>query len=135
LLEALRHEERKLAEESQALEVAWKNTWESVAFEPLTPDLMLDWLAVRAEILEAVERRAMAERQLSALRRDEAEAKKHILAELATLAVDVAPLQDRSLRLSLKPLPPYRRVTRQTKSTDANLKISFYDCSYPTFSR
>jgi uncharacterized protein YhaN len=102
LLEALRHEERKLAEENQALEVAWNNLWGSVAFEPLTPDLMLDWLTVRAEILEAVERRAMAERQLSALRSDEAEARKHILAELATLAVEVAPLQNRSLRIVIE---------------------------------
>ena len=46
LLEGLREEEGVLAEESRALESAWKEMWVGSSFEPLAPDLMLEWLTV-----------------------------------------------------------------------------------------
>jgi hypothetical protein len=63
---------------------------------------MLDWLTCRNEILEAVERRAAGEWQLAALRREEAEAKARILAELAAIAADVEAHHDHPLRILLE---------------------------------
>ena len=75
LLEGSRDQERKLVEEPPGLGVFLAKMWEEAPFEPLASDLMLEWLTCRSEIFEAVERRATSERQLAALRREEAEAK------------------------------------------------------------
>jgi hypothetical protein len=48
----------------------------------LDPDVMLEWLTSRNEILETIGRREAADRQLEALREEESKAKARILAEL-----------------------------------------------------
>lgn len=102
LLKGLREEEGALADESRTLQSAWRQMWEGAPFELLTPDLMLEWLSSRHEILESIDRRAAAERQLTALRREESDGKTRILAELAAIAADAEPLTDQPLRIIME---------------------------------
>jgi uncharacterized protein YhaN len=102
LLVGLHNEESTLAEESRALESVWQKMWDEAPFDPLEPDLMLEWLTTRDEILEAIERCAATERQLVALRREESQAKARVLAELAVVAADAGALGDQPLRIIME---------------------------------
>ena len=102
LLEDLREEEGVLAEEGRALESAWKEMWAEASFEPLGPDLMLEWLTSRNDILEAVGRREAADRQLEALREEESKTRARILAELAAITAKPGALDDQPLRIVLE---------------------------------
>lgn len=102
LLEGLREEEGVLAEEGRALESGWKGMWVEASFEPLAPDLMLAWLTSRSEILEAVERREAADRQLEMLCEEESKTKALILAELALATGKPSTLDDQPLRIVME---------------------------------
>ncbi|HUZ90427.1 MAG TPA: AAA family ATPase, partial [Methylocella sp.] len=102
LAEGLREEEGVLAEESRALESAWKEMWAGASFEPLGPDLMLEWLASRHEILEAIGRREAADRQLGALRDEESKASARILAELLAVTGKPGTLDGEPLRIVME---------------------------------
>lgn len=102
LLEGLRKEEGVLSEEIRALESAWKEMWADASFEPLNPDLMLDWLTSRNEIIEAIGRREAADRQLEALREEESKAKARILAELMAVTAKPSALDDQPLRIVME---------------------------------
>ena len=98
LLEGLLEEEGVLAEEGRALEFAWKEMWAGSSIEPLAPDLMLEWLGARNEIVEALVRREAAQRQLEALRDEELKAKALILTELAVVTGKPDTYDDQPLR-------------------------------------
>ena len=102
LAEGLREEEGVLAEESRALESAWKEMWDEASFEPLGPDLMLEWLASRHEILEAIGRREAADRQLEALRDEESKATARILVELSAVTGKLGVLDGQPLRIVIE---------------------------------
>ena len=102
LLEGLREEEIALADESRALESAWKELWANASYEPLGPDLMLEWLNHRNEILEAIRRRAEADTQLEVLRDEESKAKARIIAELAAVTGKQGVLDDQPLRIVIE---------------------------------
>jgi uncharacterized protein YhaN len=102
LLEGLREEESVLAEEIRALESAWKEMWAEASFEPRGPDLMLEWLTFRNEILEAVGRREAADRQLEALHQEESKTKARILAELTVVTAKPGALDDQPLRIVME---------------------------------
>lgn len=99
LLEGLREEEGALDEESSKLDSAWKALWPGAPFEPLEPDLMLEWLGARNDILEAIARRDAAARQLGALREEESGAKTRVLAELAAVTGKPGVFDDQPLRI------------------------------------
>jgi uncharacterized protein YhaN len=102
LLEGLREEEGVLAEKSLALESTWKEMWGESSFEPLGPDLMLEWLTSRNEILEAIGHREAADRQLEALREEESKTKARILAELTAVTDKPGALNDQPLRIVME---------------------------------
>jgi uncharacterized protein YhaN len=102
LLEGLREEEGVLAEESRALESAWKEMWGEASFEPLGPDFMLEWLTSRNEILEAIGQLEAADRQLEALREEESKAKARVLAELTAVTAKPGALDDQPLRIVME---------------------------------
>jgi uncharacterized protein YhaN len=102
LLEGLREEEGVLAEESRTLESAWKEMWAGASFEPLGPDLMLEWLAFRHEILEAIGRQEAADRQLEALRDEESKTTARVLAELSAVTGKPGALDGQPLRIVME---------------------------------
>ena len=85
LLESLRQEEETLGRQRRELDDAWRAMWSKAPFEPLAPDDMLEWLSIRKDAVSAKERRAKAERQVAALRRQEAESRAGVLDALAAL--------------------------------------------------
>lgn len=101
-LEGVRTEQKTLGEAGQAMAAAWMEMWQGVPLSPLAPDVMLEWLRVRAEVLDAIERRAAAERQLSSLRREEAEAAVRLLKELEALGMESKALTGQPLRVVLE---------------------------------
>ena len=102
LLEGLRSEEGMLAEEIGALESAWKDMCAEASFDPLSPDLMLEWLTSRNEILETIGRREAADRQLEALREEESKTKARILTELTAVTAKPSALEDQPLRIVME---------------------------------
>jgi len=101
-LDGLRTERKTLGEAGQAMAATWREMWQGAPLSPLAPDLMLEWLRVRAELLDAIERRAAAERQLSSLRREEAEAAARLLKELEALGMESGALAGQPLRVVLE---------------------------------
>ena len=85
LLTSLGQEEEALVEERRGLDTAWRNMWSEAPFELLAPDDMLEWLSIRKDAGSAEERRAKAERQVAALRCQEAQSRTGILDALAAL--------------------------------------------------
>lgn len=101
-LEGLRKEEAEFVEESRKLDAAWNALWAGAPFEPLAPDMMLEWLGARDGIHDAIDRRDAANRQLEALRDEEAGAKGRILSELATVTGKPGAFDDQPLRVILE---------------------------------
>lgn len=103
LLKELRKEEGVLFEELGVLESDWKAEWAvGSSFEPLSADLMLEWLTSRNAILEAIVRREAAERQLEAFREEESQAKARILVELKVVTGKSIALDDQPLRIVME---------------------------------
>jgi uncharacterized protein YhaN len=122
LLEGLQKEEEVLREEGRALNAAWEAMWTGVPFSPLSPDVMLEWITARSEILGCVERRAAAERQVAALRREEAEAMDRLCKELERLGVDLVSLDGQSLRVVLESAADIQRRYEQDAETRGRLE-------------
>jgi uncharacterized protein YhaN len=99
LLESLRLEEKALAEERAALDVAWAKLWSEVSVAPETPDVMIEWLRTRSEILDLIAGLGAAERHAGVCQQREGEAKRLILAELDALGLSTSTLADQPLLL------------------------------------
>lgn len=121
LLQGLGNEERILGEEIQAMDEAWGEMWRELPFEPLPPDGMLEWIAARGEVLDGIERWAVAERQGARLRREESEAKSPLLAELETLGVDPGLVKDEPLRVVLETCAAVQRRHEKDAETRRHL--------------
>jgi uncharacterized protein YhaN len=94
--------ERELTQQRTQLESAWRALWAGADFEPLAPEVMLDWLSTRTEILTLIETREAVRSELSQLREKEADAKAGILAELSALGEPVEGLLDRTLSVVIE---------------------------------
>lgn len=99
LLESLGLEETALEEERTALDVAWAKLWAGVFVAPETPDVMIEWLRARSEILELIAERGAAERHTGDCQQREVEAKRLVLAELDALGTSTAALAGQPLLL------------------------------------
>ncbi len=102
LLEMLGSEQEALVEESQTLDASWQDMWSDAPFRPLPPDTMLEWMAIRTELIGCIERRVRAEQQLAILRREEDTATQRLSDELDKLAVNVSALNGQPLRVVLE---------------------------------
>ena len=115
-LTKLREAERDVTQQRTELENAWRTLWADADVEPLAPEVMLDWLSTRAEILTLIETREAARFELSQLRDKEAEAKSGIAAELSALGEPVEGLRDRTLSVVIE----QAAAARQRHETLAN---------------
>ena len=102
LLYSLRKEAEALNGQLRTLDAEWREMWSEAPFEPLAPDEMLEWLTARKEALSAIERRAMAERRVAALRRQEAEARASVIEELTALGTSTDALAGQPLAVVLE---------------------------------
>ena len=113
LLESLRGEEILYAAEAEILNSAWQEMWTDMPFSPLSPDAMLEWMATRTEVLDYIERRTTAERQLTALRQDESAAKDSLLKQLKALGEVPGGLEGQPIRVVLKAAEEVQRRHEQ----------------------
>lgn len=114
LLEGLRTEEQALAAESEAMNAAWEAMWAEAPFSPLSPDDMLEWLTTRTEILDLLERRAEAEHKVAALRRDRAETRDSLLAQLGSLGLRPSSFADQPLQVIVEAASDVQRRHEQS---------------------
>jgi len=101
-LVTLRDAQQDLTRQRADLERAWREIWAGTDLEPLAPELMLEWLGARAEILALIESRDAARSELSQLRDKEAVTNAGIVTELVALGEHVESLQDRALSIVIE---------------------------------
>ena len=99
----------RLDQESDRLNTDWQALWNDASLEPLDPDVMLEWLLRRDELLDSIERCSKAASGLKALRREEHAARESVLAELLALGVDRAAMDHDPLPVILERADRIRR--------------------------
>jgi uncharacterized protein YhaN len=87
LLELFGLEEKALAEERSALDDDWAELWSESFVTPEDPDVMIEWLRTRSEIVALIARLGAAERHTDIWQRREGEAKSLVLDELHALGL------------------------------------------------
>ena len=102
LLKQEKKKETKLVEEGNQLADEWTYLWAAAPFDPLAAEAMLEWLGVRKEVLEAIDKREEAGNALETLRNQEREARKRLLGELVVLGVDLARWEMDSLNVIIE---------------------------------
>lgn len=98
----LENEKSALDKDSQSRDDEWKKMWSGLPSEPLAPDVMLEWLGIRKEWLEAFERKLEIERKLSVLLRQEEETRLSVLSGITSAGIDPSALSDLPLSVLLK---------------------------------
>ena len=122
LLERIRRTEEELAEEGKRLEIDWSVLWREAPFEPLPPDVMLEWLDARKAVLEAFDEQQAAESGLVAARTEEREARNRLLAELAALHVDRVVAEGDTLPVILESATEVLRLRQSEAQGKAQLE-------------
>jgi uncharacterized protein YhaN len=102
LLESLGLEEQVLAQERTALDAAWAALWSGSSITPQNPEVMIEWLRTRSEILDANARLSAAERHTAAWQQREDESKRVVLAELEALRTSTTSLAGQPLHLVIE---------------------------------
>jgi uncharacterized protein YhaN len=101
-LESLSMEEKALAEERTSLDAAWSVLWSGASVTPEDPDVMIEWLRTRSDIVGLIARLGEAERNTGVWQQREDEAKRLVLAELDALGVSTASLATQPLHLVIE---------------------------------
>jgi uncharacterized protein YhaN len=122
VLKQIRQSEEELAEEGKRLDVSWSALWREAPFEPLAPDVMLEWFEARKAVLEAFDEQEAAESGLGAARAEEHDARRRLLTELAALGVDRAGAEADALPVVLESAAEELRVRQNEAVSKAQLK-------------
>jgi hypothetical protein len=101
-LEQLRGQNQGYSKDEAELSAEWMTLWNGVPVTPLGPDEMLSWIDTRTQILQALEAKAAAEREIASLRAEESRVKDLLINELSAIGVDAGALADRPLRVVLE---------------------------------
>jgi uncharacterized protein YhaN len=102
LLDSLAAEENGLVEERATLDADWQALWPGTVVRPHEPDVMIEWLRARSEIVDLIARLATAELNTGAWQQREGEAKRLVLAELDALAVSTTSLATQPLHIVIE---------------------------------
>ncbi|MFC1999485.1 AAA family ATPase [Chloroflexota bacterium] len=121
VLNDLQNRADSIDRESENLEAIWKEMWPET-ISPLTVDDMLDWLDIRKQILELIEGREAASREVIDLQREEAESKDRLLQETETFSVNTTSLKDQSLSVTLESVTEILHQYEQENRTQQELK-------------
>jgi uncharacterized protein YhaN len=121
LLESLGLEEQTLAQERTALDAAWAALWSRGSITPQDPEVMIEWLRTRADILDANARLSAAERHTAAWQQREDESKRLVLAELEALGTSTASLAGQPLHLVIETAAAQERRHENAAKTARDL--------------
>ena len=90
-IKTLNVREQELAERETAELDAWNHLWRACSFEPLSPEAMLEWVALRDDILEQAEQHDREADKLKDLQEREIAALSGLRVALTSLGVDMTP--------------------------------------------
>jgi uncharacterized protein YhaN len=94
---SLQAQEGRLLAQLAAHAAQWQAIWAPAGLPPREAAAMLEWLDLRAQILQTAARQASKTRELARVRADEAAARSVVTAELQSLGVDTAANAERPL--------------------------------------
>ena len=101
--------EAALKAEGERLDQAWLALWAEVPIEVLAPDVMLEWLKAREDIVTLIRRGCDVRRQLGDSRREEQEAIAQVRAALTKVGRDPEEIDASELRVLVERADAYRR--------------------------
>lgn len=102
VLEGLREQEQALSFQADSLDGTWRSLWIKTGLEPLSSDVMLEWIGLRSRILQIISRQSSSEREARALRDEETSARDLLVRQLNGAGIDTAAVADRPLRVVLE---------------------------------
>lgn len=126
LLESLGLEENALAKERTALDVAWVKLWSGTPVAPEDPDVMIEWLRTRSEIVDLIARLGAAERHAGGCQQREVEAKRLVLAELDALGISTSTLTGQPLDLVVEAAAAVERTHETAAKTRSDLDVAHH---------
>jgi uncharacterized protein YhaN len=121
LLESLGLEEQALTQERATLDAAWTTLWSGSSITPQDPDVMIEWLRTRSEILELNARLSAAERQTGGWQQREDEGKRLVMAELEALGISTTSLAAQPLHLLIEAAAAQERRHENAAKTARDL--------------
>jgi uncharacterized protein YhaN len=121
LLETLASEEKALAKERADLDAAWAGLWSACSIMLHDPDVMVEWLRKRSEILDLNARFSAAERQTGVWQEREDEGKRLVLTELETLGVSTTSLANLPLHVVIETAAAQERLHEGAAKTARDL--------------
>ena len=101
ILQELENEKSALDQDTQSFDEAWKSLWSGLPSESSSPDTMLEWLNIRMEWQEFLERKEGGKRKLDVLSRQEEEIRQSILDGLTTAGFIISDLSTMPLSIVL----------------------------------
>jgi uncharacterized protein YhaN len=124
LLESLAAEEKGLAEERGRLDAVWKALWAATPVAPQDPDVMIQWLRARSDIVNLITQLSTAERQMATWQDREADAKRLVQAEFDALGLPSAPGASQPLHVVIESAAAVERAHEGTAKTRRDLVAS-----------
>jgi uncharacterized protein YhaN len=121
LLESLALEEQALAQERTTLDAAWVALWSGSSITPQDPDVMIEWLRTRSDILDLNVRLSAAERHTGGWQQREDEGKRLVMAELERLGVSTTSLAAQPLHLVIEAAAAQERRRENAAKTAGDL--------------
>lgn len=126
LLESLGLEEKALAEECTALDSAWATLWSGTSVAREDPEVMIEWLRTRSEIVNLIAELGAAERHTDAWQQREVEAKRVVLAELDALGISTSSLAGQPLNLIVEAAAALERTHENAAKTRRDLDAAHH---------
>ena len=102
LLTSLREEEKTLSAQAEALDAEWQRLWSKSGLKPLDVNAMLEWVELRARVVQIGSRRSATERHAQAVRGEETEARDLLIRELNAAGIETVSIAARPLRMVLE---------------------------------
>lgn len=98
----LRGDLSQLAQEATDLDSSWRELWAGTSLEPGSPEAMVEWLDIHAQLRASESTRAKAQRDLAELRSQESSAMDRVVSELHSLGIDRRTIDGLPLRSLLQ---------------------------------
>lgn len=121
LLESQVLEEQALAQERITLDAAWAALWSGSSITPQDPDVMIEWLRTRSEIMDLNAQLSAAERHTGVWQHREDEGKRLVMAELEALGVSATSLVAQPLALVIEAAAAQERRHESAAKTARDL--------------
>lgn len=121
-LSSLMEEQSALVAEQSALAAVWIELWKPSGMSPLAPNVMLEFLAARHELLELFGRRDAAQREIGLHQGEEAKAKEQICDQLGAFGVNLLALSSSPLKVAIEQAADLQKQQEQLANAKRDLE-------------